>query len=254
MKRALITGGSRGIGAAVAVRLAERGYTELALTYRTRRDAALEVAERCISAGANVELIEVDFASPEDITRCLERIHELWGGVDTLVNNAGITSDALALRMRPDRWSEVLDVNLSAPFFLCKGVLKSMIKQRTGRIINLSSVIAQRSRGGQSNYAASKGAIESLTRALAVEVASRGITVNAVAPGWIDTEMTREVRERVGVSSNKSAGGGLESTIPMGRAGSVEEVAALIAFLASDEARYITGQVIAVDGGLGVRL
>ena len=152
--------------------------------------------------------------------------------------------------MNEERWGGVLDVNLNAPFLLCKAALKVMIKQRKGRVINISSVIAQRSRGGQSNYAASKGALEALTRALAVEVASRGITVNAIAPGWIDTEMTKSVH----LQKKKSTAGSIEGTIPVGRVGSPDEVAALANFLASDQASYITGQVIAIDGGLSVRL
>lgn len=256
MKRALITGASRGIGASIALTLAQRGYTRLALVYRSQRETALQVKEACEAHDVQVELIEADLASREGVDVCLARVRELWGGVDLLVNNAGMTADALALRMRPERWDAVLDVNLTAPFFLCKGVLKGMIRQRSGRIINLSSVIAQRSRGGQSNYAASKGAIEAMTRALAVEVASRGITVNAIAPGWIDTDMTRAVSEggRERDEERDRAQGGIESTIPAGRVGAGEDIASLVAFLASEEASYITGQVIAVDGGLSVRL
>ena len=249
MKRALVTGSSRGIGAAIALQFAQQKYSHIGLTYHSRFAEAKKIAEQCAQWGAVVEMIQSDLREPTEAKRCVTYFTDLWDGIDILVNNAGITSDALALRMNEDRWQSVIDMNLTSPFMLCKTALRSMIRQRYGRIINLSSIIAQRTRGGQANYAASKGALEALTRTLAVEVASRGITVNAVAPGWIDTEMTQDVKQ-----ANSSALGGIESTIPLGRTGSPKEVAALIAFLASDDASYITGQVIAVDGGLSVRL
>ena len=248
MSRVLITGGSRGIGAATALRFSLQGIDHLTITYRQQHEQALEIAERCESHGVKVSVCQLDL---EDLSTSQERLQHAiseMGGVDILVNNAGTTSDALALRMTEHRWDQVLDVNLKSTFFLSKIALKPMIRQRFGRIINLSSVISHRSRGGQSNYAASKGAIESMTRALALEVASRGITVNAVAPGWIETDMTREADQA------KGSLGGLEGTIPLGRSGQPEEVASLIFFLASSEASYITGQVITIDGGLSVKL
>ena len=247
MMRALITGASRGIGAAIAERFAKRENVHLFLCYRTREAEAERVAVACRALGAAVELIRADLNDRDEARSSVQRMIEQVEGIDVLVNNAGLTQDTLALRMTDARWDEVMDVNLSAPFFLCKAALKPMIRQRYGRIINLSSIIAQRGRGGQVNYAASKGGIEAMTRALAVEVASRGITVNSVAPGWIDTEMTAGYTQEV-------AGSGLASTIPAARTGRPEEVATLIDFLASREASYITGQVIAVDGGLSVSL
>ncbi len=248
MSKVLITGGSRGIGAEIAKKFAIQGVEHITLSYLHRHKAAEEVAEYCERLGVKTTLCQLDLTHLDDVRDKVRGAITKMGGVDILVNNAGITDDALALRMTEERWESVLHTNLTSPFFLSKIVLKPMIRQRYGRIINISSVIAQRSRGGQSNYAASKGALESMTRALAVEVASRGITVNAVAPGWIDTELTAQVQER------GSATSGIESTIPAARTGKPEEVAALVGFLASKEASYITGQVVAIDGGLSVRL
>lgn len=247
MSKIFITGGSRGIGSEVAKHFAKKGAKYLTICYFLNRSAAEKVALECRELGAEVHLCQLDLNNQEISELRIKEAIKLMEGIDVLINNAGITEDALALRMTNAKWDQVLQTNLTSPFFLCKIALKTMIRQKYGRIINLSSVIAQRSRGGQTNYAASKGALEAMTRALAVEVASRGITVNAVAPGWIDTEMTQSL-------SNDSIIGGLESTIPVGRTGTSHDVASLIYFLASAEAGYITGQVIAVDGGLSVRL
>ena len=248
MTRAFITGGSRGIGAEIAKCLASQGIKTITLGYHTRHTDAIQVAETCRNLGAQVELCQFDLTSIDIAQEALIRSIKQMGGLDILVNNAGVTEDALALRMTQQRWRNVLATNLDASFFMSKIALKTMIKQRYGRIINLSSVIAQRSRGGQVNYAASKGAIEAMTRSLAVEVASRGVTVNAVSPGWIDTEMTQ------GLPDQKDQDCGLESTIPVGRVGTPTDVAHLVAFLASPNASYITGQVITIDGGLSIRL
>ena len=250
MAKVLITGGSRGIGAATAIEFAKQGYIDLFITYKHRKEQAEEVAEACRQYGARVNTSMVDLSDRDQTLALVPRALEVMGGIDCLVNNAGVTQDTLALRMNIDRWESVLEVNLNAAFFLTKGVLKPMIKQRSGSIINVSSVISQRSRGGQANYAASKGGLEALTRALAVEVASRGVRVNAVAPGWIRTEMTTDVDDL----SSPSPMGGLESSIPLGRMGRPEEVASVIAFLASEGSAYITGQTLVVDGGLQVRI
>ena len=248
MDKAFITGGSRGIGAEVAKQLAYNGIGKLVIGYYHRESDAQKVADHCASFGTEVQLCQLDLNDIEEAQSKLKEAVKNMGGIDILINNAGITQDSLALRMNMERWDTVLDVNLKASFFLSKIALKSMIKQKKGRIVNISSIIAHRSRGGQANYAASKGGLEAMTKALAVEVASRGITINAVAPGWIDTEMTRVQ------SAKLASSGGLESTIPVGRMGTPNDVAHLVAFLSSEEAGYITGQVIAVDGGLSVRL
>jgi 3-oxoacyl-[acyl-carrier protein] reductase len=250
MAKVLITGGSRGIGAATAIEFAKGENIDLFITYKHRKDQAEEVAETCRQYGARVNTSMVDLSDRDQTLALIPRALEVMGGIDCLVNNAGVTQDTLALRMNIDRWESVLEVNLNAVFFLTRGVLKPMIKQRSGSIINVSSVISQRSRGGQANYAASKGGLEALTRALAVEVASRGVRVNAVAPGWIRTEMTADLDN----PSTPSPSQGLESSIPLGRMGRPEEVASVITFLASEGSAYITGQTLVVDGGLQVRI
>ena len=242
----VITGASRGIGAAIAQHCAMNSGAQLVLTYRTREKEMGHVVAKCQSLGAEVFATQLDLRNREDVERFIPEVLNHFNRVDHLINNAGFTDDSLALRLNRSRWDAVIDVNLSAPFSITRAALKPMIKQRYGRIINLSSVIASRGRGGQVNYAASKGGIESMTRALAVEVASRGITVNAVSPGWISTEMTQDLMVQ--------GAGGLESTIPVGRVGTPDEVAQLITFLLSDSASYITGQVIHIDGGLSIKL
>ena len=247
MSKIIITGGSRGIGAGIALRLAKKENISLLLTHHSQHNQAEEVAEQCRALGAEVHVIAANLADPDMRGQIIPYALDKLGQVDALINNAGITIDTLALRMNESRWNQVIDVNLSATFHLCRAVLKPMIRQRHGRIINISSIIAQRSRGGQANYAASKGGVEALTRALAVEVASRNILVNAIAPGWIDTDMTVDHKK-------DSIDGGLVSTIPLGRTGKVHEVAEVVAFLLHPHNSYMTGQVLKVDGGVDVRL
>lgn len=238
---AFVTGGSRGIGAAIAAELARAGAA-VVLTYRTGEAAARETVKAIEESGGQAlalacdvaELAAVDAAVAETITR--------HGRLDVAVNNAGITADQLILRMKPEEFDRVVATNLRGTWNVCRSVARPMLRTRSGRIINLSSVVAQMGNPGQTNYAATKGGIEALTRSLARELGSRGITVNAIAPGFIDTQMTEDLGEGV-----KAA---LLAQIPLGRLGSVEDVARAVRFLAGDGASYITGQVIHVNGGL----
>lgn len=234
---ALVTGASRGIGAAIADALVGAGFRVAGTA--TSESGATAIGERLGDAGLGVVMNIADDASVE---AGLATIVESLGAPLVVVNNAGITRDNLLMRMKTDEWDDVLDTNVSGMYRLCRRVLRPMMKARFGRIVNVSSVIARMGNGGQTNYAASKAAIEGFSRALAQEVGSRGITVNAVAPGFIETEMTAEIAE-----AQREA---LLARVPLGRLGSAAEVGALVAFLASDAAGYITGETIAVNGGL----
>jgi 3-oxoacyl-[acyl-carrier protein] reductase len=236
---ALVTGGSRGIGRAIARALAERGATVVAAA---REDHARDFVDELVAAGHQAEAASLDVTDPGSVTNTVASILDRFGRLDILVNNAGITRDQLALRMKREDWDAVIATNLTAAFTCAQAVLKPMIKQRSGRIVNITSVVGQAGNAGQANYAASKAGLIGLTKALALEVASRNITVNAVAPGLIETDMTRAL-----------AGGVHEEwteRIPLKRLGTAEDVAAAVVFLASDEAAYITGQVLSVNGGM----
>ena len=236
---ALVTGASRGIGRAIAARLAADGATVVAAARGTNADDTVSAIK---SAGANAEAIALDVTDAAAIEQQIAGILARHGRIDVLVNNAGITRDTLLLRMKRDDWDAVLQTNLTAAFACAQAVLKPMIKQRAGRIINITSVVGQSGNAGQANYAASKAGLIGFTKALALEVASRNITVNAVAPGLIDTDMTRAI-----------SGGAHEewaNRIPLKRLGTADDVAAAVSFLASDEASYITGHVLAVNGGM----
>ena len=236
---ALITGASRGIGRAIATRLASGGATVVAAA---RGDNAAATAAAITDAGGRAEAIAIDVTDAGAVAEAVAGVIARHGRVDILVNNAGITRDQLMLRMKRDDWDAVIATNLTAAFTCIQAVLRPMVKQRGGRIVNVSSVVGQSGNAGQANYAASKAGLIGLTKSLALEVASRNITVNAVTPGLIDTEMTRAI----------SAGAHEEwaSRIPMQRLGAPGDVAGAVAFLASDEASYITGHVLAVNGGM----
>lgn len=234
-KTALVTGASGGIGGAIARALAEQG-AQLVLTGR-RREALDSLAGQL---PGTARVLVADLSSSEGIAALVSEI----GPLDILVNNAGLTRDNLALRMKAEEWQSVLDVNLTATFRLIQAVLKGMMKQRYGRIINITSIVGVTGNPGQANYAASKAGMIGMTKSLAAEVASRGITLNCVAPGFIKTAMTDALSD-----SQQEA---LRSAIPMQRMGSVEEIAAAVAFLASEEAAYVSGQTLHVNGGMAM--
>ena len=235
---ALVTGASRGIGAAAARALAAEGWT-VGVNYSRDREGADRVTSEIRAEGGEAIAVCADVSDDDASGAILERLRREAGPVLVLVNNAGITSDGLSMRMRDEDWDRVLAVNLTAAFRLTRAVIGPMMRERFGRIVNVASVVGQRANPGQANYAASKAGLIAFTRTVAVEVARRGVTVNAVAPGLIETELTREL-----------SGNGLLDGVPARRAGQPEEVAACIRFLASDEASYVNGALLTVDGGM----
>jgi 3-oxoacyl-[acyl-carrier protein] reductase len=238
-KVALVTGASRGIGAAVAKALAAQGATVVAAARGSNAEA--NVAE-IVAAGGRAEAASLDVTDPPTVGAVVSGTLARHGRIDILVNNAGIAKDQLLLRMKREDWDAVIATNLTSAYTCSQAVLRQMIKQRSGRIINVSSVVGQIGNAGQVNYAASKAGLIGMAKALAKEVASRGITVNVVAPGLIDTAMTRAL----GAGTSET----WEAQIPLGRLGTPQDVAWTVCFLASDEAAYITGQVVAVNGGM----
>jgi len=243
MKRVVvITGGSRGIGRAIALRMAGHDTT-ICFNYSGQDSTdADETAKLIEKAGGKASSTRVNVASQADVQGFFNKIVEDWGRVDLLVNNAGITKDGLLVRMKEEDWARVLDINLKGAFNCMQAVAKTMMKQREGRIINITSVVGVMGNAGQANYAASKAGLIGLTKTAARELAPRGVTVNAVAPGFIDTSMTVDLPQKA-----KEA---MLAQVPLGRMGQPEEVAEVVAFLASDKAAYITGQVIHVNGGM----
>jgi len=237
---AIVTGASRGIGRAIALELARRGATVIGTA--TSEAGAGAVSEYLASAGLKGRGLVLDVANQESVDRALGDVEGREGSPGILVNNAGITRDTLLLRMKPADWDELMATNLGGVFRMSKGCMRGMMKSRRGRIISISSVVGAVGNPGQANYAAAKAGIEGFSRALAREVASRGITVNVVAPGFIDTDMTRAL-----TGEQRSA---LAAQIPLARLGSPEDIAAAVAFLASTEAGYITGQTLHVNGGM----
>jgi 3-oxoacyl-[acyl-carrier protein] reductase len=236
---ALVTGASRGIGRAIALMLARQGATVVAAA---RGDNAQLVSEEIVAGGGKAEFVSLDVTAPGAADEAVAGLVSRHGRIDVLVNNAGIAKDQLMLRMKRDDWDTVIATNLTAAFALTQAVLKPMIRQRGGRIISISSVVGQSGNAGQANYAASKAGLIGFSKAVALEVASRGVTVNVVAPGLIVTDMTQAL--------TNEARGEWESRIPLRRLGSPDDVAAAVCFLASNEASYITGQVVAVNGGM----
>jgi 3-oxoacyl-[acyl-carrier protein] reductase len=238
-KVAIVTGASRGIGHAVAALLAERGAHVVAAA---RADNAAGTVTAIRTAGGRAETASVDVTDAAAVDAMVSGALDRHGRIDILVNNAGVARDQLLLRMKREDWDQVIATNLTAAFVCAQAVVRPMVKQRSGRIVSISSVVGQTGNAGQTNYAASKAGLIGFSRALAREVASRNITVNVVAPGLIDTDMTRALTEK--------AQGDWTAQIPLGRLGETIDVAAAVCFLASDEASYITGQVLAVNGGM----
>mgnify|MGYP001093517174 FL=1 len=242
-KTAIVTGGSRGIGRAVCLELAAGG-ANVVFCYAGNDAAAHKTAQDVEAAGGRALALRCDVSDAAQVDALVSAAEERFGRIDILVNNAGITRDNLLLRMSEAEFDMVVAANLKGAFLCMKAVSKRMLKQRCGRIVNLSSVVGLRGNAGQVNYAASKAGIIGMTKSLAKELASRGVTVNAVAPGFIETDMTAALSE--------SARSAAQGSIPMGRLGTPEDVAKAVAFLAGDDAAYITGQVLAVDGGMAM--
>ena len=242
-KCALVTGGSRGIGRAVCLELARQG-ARVAVNYAGNAAAAEETVRACEALGAEAFAIQADVADAAACEAMVKEVLARFGRLDILVNNAGVTRDGLMPMMKEADWDAVLDTNLKGAFHCMKAVYRPMMKQKYGRIVNLSSIVGLRGNAGQANYAASKAGLIGLTKSMAKELAARNVTVNAVAPGFIDTDMTAALPEK--------AREAMLTTIPMGRLGQAEDVAKAVAFFAGDDSAYVTGQVLCVDGGMAV--
>ncbi len=238
---AIVTGGGRGIGRAVAVRLANEG-ADVAISYRSNDETAERAAEEVRAAGVRCEVFKGDVASHGDVEALVKGANEAFGRIDILVNNAGLTRDNLMMRMKEQEFDDVIGTNLKGTYLCTRAVLRPMIRARWGRIVNVSSVVGLVGNAGQANYAASKAGIIGFTKSVAREVAQRGITANVVAPGYVQTELTGSLPEKVKE--------GIKAQVPAGRFGEAEEVAEVVAFLAGEGAGYVTGQTVAVDGGM----
>lgn len=240
-KVALVTGGSRGIGSAVCLRLAAEGAA-VVVNYAGSQSSAQELASRIIGDGGKALALRADVADPAQCSALVEETHSQFGSLDIVVNNAGIARDGLVVRMSDEDWDAVIRTNLTGVFSVTRAAAKIMMKQRSGSIINMASVVGLTGNAGQVNYAAAKAGVIGLTKSVARELASRSVRVNAIAPGFIETDMTAELSEKVCDAAR--------AQIAMGVFGTPEDIAAAVAFLASDDARYITGQTLAVDGGM----
>ncbi|NLK95809.1 MAG: 3-oxoacyl-[acyl-carrier-protein] reductase [Clostridiales bacterium] len=240
-KVAIVTGAAKGIGKAIAIKLASKGIN-IVLNYRSSEDEAIKVENEIKTFGVEVLRVKGDISKIEDVENLINSAKEKFGKIDIMVNNAGITKDTLLLRMKEEDFDSVIDVNLKGVFNCLKTITPIMVKQRAGKIINLSSVVGIVGNAGQVNYAASKAGVIGMTKSLAKEIGARGITVNAIAPGFIETDMTEVLGEKYKEE--------VKNGIPLKRLGKPEDVANVVAFLASDDANYITGQVIHVDGGM----
>lgn len=242
-KTALVTGGSRGIGRSIALAFANQGANVI-INYTSNEESAAKVIEEIKSFNVKALAVKANVSNAEEINGMMDKIEEMFDGIDILVNNAGITRDNLFIRMKEEDWDQVMDINLKGIFLCTKAVIRKMIKQKYGKIINLSSVVGVVGNPGQANYCASKAGVIGFTKSLAKEIAGKNITVNAIAPGFIETDMTKALPENVKES--------MLEIIPMKKYGKPEDIANLVLFLSSDNASYITGQVIHVDGGMAM--
>lgn len=240
-KVALVTGASRGIGRAVAIALAKNG-AKIAVNYAGNQAAAEEVKQIIEQNGGEAILVQADVSNAESVDAMVAQVMDAFGRIDILVNNAGITRDTLLMRMKEADWNAVIQTNLTGVFYVTKAVSKIMMKQRSGKIVNMSSVVGLMGNAGQANYAAAKAGVIGFTKSMAKELAARNITVNAIAPGFIATDMTAVLSDKVKED--------LATKIPMGRLGEADDIAAAVLFLVSDSASYITGQTLNVDGGM----
>ncbi|WJP98643.1 3-oxoacyl-[acyl-carrier-protein] reductase [Macrococcus bovicus] len=241
MATALVTGASRGIGRAIALQLAEDGF-DIVVNYAGSQDKAEEVVKEIERRGQKAVAIQANVAQKSEVQDMIKSAIETFGSIDVIVNNAGITRDNLMMRMKEEEWQDVIDTNLTGVFNVVQSVTRQLLKQRTGTIINVSSIVGSIGNAGQANYVAAKAGVEGLTKTFARELASRNITVNAIAPGFIVSDMTDQLSEELQ--------NGMKAQIPLGRFGDVADVAHAASFLASDKAKYITGQTIHVNGGM----